>query len=197
MKLRCPTKGTLVKGAVATLFLTLATAGFEEARHQNLTSKVPLAQAKNVPNADVIIIFTGDGDRKNVGFSIAQPGQRVHVSGCPPYQPLNNLLNGMPFKRYPQVSLDDFSFDYAADTKENARETVRLIKENNFKNPVIVTMDYHAGRCWDLTKRELEKQNYSANVSFYVIPCDDMGPHLKELSKYVKRDLIRVASLDF
>lgn len=159
----------------------------EECHYRSLKSEVPSANSNDVQKAHVVIVFTGKGDRINTGFSIVRPGQFLHISGCPPAWDNELAPKHMPFKKYPHVR-DNFSFDHARDTLENARETVKLMRKRGLKSAIIVVPDYHAGRCADLMNKEMKRQNFLADIKYYIIPANDYIAAAIERVKLIKKD---------
>ncbi len=96
---------------------------------------------------DAIVVLTGDNNRISTGFELYKHfrGEKLFISGVYPGTTVADLTRPyLPAHRTVGIELDD----KARNTHENAVETAKWLKLNNYRSIILVTSDYHMRRSW-------------------------------------------------
>lgn len=110
---------------------------------------------------DGIVVFTGGEDRIKTSIDLLSNGIAKHlfISGVNPDTNKYNISEQIHI----DPNLIDCCIDLgndAKDTFENAVETTGWIRENQYKNVIIVTSDYHMKRSLLILKNLSEDTNF-------------------------------------
>lgn len=95
--------------------------------------------------SDAIIVFTGGSNRLKAGFNLLRENlaKNILISG------VGKGVSDEDVRNEGQFDLKDYRVDLdhkARDTEENAVESAKWIRENNFKSIRLVTSNYHMDR---------------------------------------------------
>ena len=111
------------------------------------TGTLPKTPDKLPNMADAIVVLTGDSYRISAGFDLYQHGvsEKLFISGVYPGTNMVELARPyLPAEQLDGIELDD----KATNTRENAVETTKWIRKNQYKSIVLVTSNYHMRRAW-------------------------------------------------
>lgn len=143
---------SLKKTGLAAEILTNAPLAFSFLVTAVTWNALPQADEIALKNADAIIVFTGGKGRVQAAFELATDAEQVVISGANP----ETWLSG-----------DNVTtLSSAINTRGNALETAWWSRQNDVKNVVIVTSDYHAVRSYLETRDALPK---GINISFHTV----------------------------
>ncbi len=120
------------------------------------------SEIKQSNNIDGIVVFTGGESRIKTAIQLLTDGISDHlfISGVNPETDKNNISKQI----YIDFNLIDCCIDLGSNAKntfENAIETANWIRENEYKNIIIVTSDYHMKRSLLIMK------DFSKDTKFY------------------------------
>ncbi len=112
---------------------------------------IPSHQSTINSKVDAIIILTGGSERIGYAINLLRENEAEHlfISGVGSDATLETIIN---HNDEITIALDDpllekISLGYEAeDTKGNAKESARWIKENNYQSILLVTANYHLPR---------------------------------------------------
>tara|TARA_Y100000768_G_scaffold281030_2_gene215994 strand:- start:2868 stop:3461 length:594 start_codon:yes stop_codon:yes gene_type:complete len=110
---------------------------------------------------DGIVVFTGGEDRIKTSIELLSNGiaKRLFISGVNPGTNKYNISEQIHINS----NLIDCCIDLGSNAKntfENAAETTDWIRENEYKNIIIVTSDYHMKRSLMILKNFSEDTNF-------------------------------------
>lgn len=134
----------LLKGAafMAGLILVCIVGGFFF-----FINEIPKSERVSTPNADGIVVLTGEADRITLAVDLLSngKGKRLLISGVNPTTTRNALVAHLPqFSALFDCCID---LDYRAlNTVGNAEETGRWVIDQKFKSVIVVTSNYHMPR---------------------------------------------------
>jgi uncharacterized SAM-binding protein YcdF (DUF218 family) len=137
----------------------------------------------NIPNkiddpetvTDGIVILTGGSNRLDAGIKLLfeQKGKKLFVSGVGKETNLASLLilsGSLPNNIAELTEKIELGYD-ATNTRQNAEETARWVKENNYKSIRLVTSNYHIYR----SLIEFKKQMPDVNIIPYPVIPDNFS----------------------
>ena len=109
---------------------------------------------KDLPDVEGIVVFTGGENRVQTSIQLLTQnvGQRLFISGVNP----NTKKSDISYRIKIDRKLLDCCIDLgknANNTFENAFETIRWVKNNNFKSLIVVTSNYHMKRSLFILKQ--------------------------------------------
>jgi uncharacterized SAM-binding protein YcdF (DUF218 family) len=137
-------RGTVRAAIVATLALAFVTAGFG---FIGFLSQLRGAEEKPGRNADGIVVLTGGSSRVSDAMELlaAGYGKRLLISGVHPTNSVSDISRTLPDNHKLLTCCVDLDRS-AIDTRGNAAETRRWVKERGFKSLIVVTSNYHMPR---------------------------------------------------
>ena len=99
---------------------------------------------QSAEHSDGIVVLTGGGDRIDTALGLLKDGYADYllISGVNPSVKLKDLTKGLPDGIRSRVTLDY----RAQDTRGNARETARWVREQKIKSILLITSFYHMPR---------------------------------------------------
>lgn len=168
-------------------------------------SQLRTAELKPSGNADGIVVLTGGSSRVSDAIELLANGygQRLLISGVHPTNGVSDIQRTMPDNQ----SLIGCCVDLdrsAVNTRSNAVETRRWVRERGFRSLIVVTSNYHMPRAIVELSHEMPD---IALIPFAVIgdrwrdePWWTSGPTfrllLSEYAKYVAAEMrVRLADL--
>jgi uncharacterized SAM-binding protein YcdF (DUF218 family) len=114
--------------------------------------------SKDLPDVEGIAVFTGGENRVQTAIQLLSQnvGQRLFISGVHPNTKKSDISYQIKSDRKLLECCIDLGED-AHNTFENAFETIKWVKNNNFKSLVIVTSNYHMKRSLFILKQSEPK----------------------------------------
>src|ERR1700760_2930201 len=105
------------------------------------------AEAKPAQAADGIVVLTGGSSRVSDALELLADGygQRLLISGVHPTNDVSDISRSLPDNQSLLTCCVDLDRS-AVNTRSNAAETRRWVRERNFKSLIVVTSNYHMPR---------------------------------------------------
>ncbi|MDG2187944.1 MAG: YdcF family protein [Hyphomicrobiales bacterium] len=134
--------------------------------------KGPLKSFEELVNIDGVVVFTGGENRVQSAIELLSNniGKRLLISGVNPKTKKIDIFYRLKSDNQLLECCVDLGKN-ANNTFENATETIQWVNENNFKNLVLVTSNYHMKR------------------SLFIL--NQMGPNISFIPVHVESSLLR------
>ncbi len=139
-----PPRGRLRAAVVATLAVVFlaATAGFVA-----FLAQLRGVETQPARNADGIVVLTGGSSRVSDAMELLAGGygKRLLISGVHPTSAASDISRTLPDNQSLLGCCVDLDYS-AINTRSNAAETKRWVRERGFKSLIVVTSNYHMPR---------------------------------------------------
>ncbi len=112
--------------------------------------------SENIPtSSDAIIVLTGDKNRVGMGVKLYELGiaKKLLISGVYPESKVIDIIQ--PYVST-NINIAGIELDEkATNTDQNAIESTKWLRQNNYRSAILVTSDYHMPRALIHFKRQM------------------------------------------